>query len=372
MQQRSPWMRCLAGAAAIVLVASCKEPGPAPRTPEQVRDQLGQLLPPGVDDRQGWARDIQAAFSALKLEPSDRNLCAALAVAEQESSLRADPAVPGLGAIAIAEIERRGARHHLPKFLVHAALAIDSPDGRTYEQRLAAATTERELSELFEQMIAEVPLGRRLFADANPVHTGGPMQVSVDFAESHAAHQPYPYGGDGVSIRHEVFTRRGGLYFGIAHLLGYPVSYNRMLYRFADYNAGFYASRNAAFQYAVSRATGMPLALDGDLVHYGKHGPTGAVGATETAVQALSTQLDLDDAQIRRALLDGERVQFEHSDLYLRVYEIAERAVHGPLARARLPQIALDSPKITRKLTTAWFAGRVNQRYLACMAKSAS
>ena len=372
MQGRSMRMRWMVCAVAVALVASCKAPGPAPRSPDQVRVRLAQLLPPSLDDHQGWARDIQTAFFALKVQPSDRNLCAALAVAGQESGFRADPSVPGLGRIAIAEIERRASRHHLPAFVVHAALSIGSPDGRSYEQRLAAAHTERELSELFEQMIAEVPLGRRLFADANPVHTGGPMQVSVDFAETHAMHLPYPYAADGVSIRHEVFTRRGGLYFGIAHLLGYPVSYNRMLYRFADYNAGFYASRNAAFQYAVTKASGIPLALDGDLVHYGKRGPTDVVGATESAAQALSTQLGMDDKQIRRALLDGERVQFEHSDLYLRVYEIAERAVRGPLARARLPQIALDSPKITRKLTTAWFADRVNQRYLACMAKASA
>jgi hypothetical protein len=195
------------------------------------------------------------------------------------------------------------------------------------------------------------------------------MQVSVDFAQTHAARLPYPYGEGKLSIRHEVFTRRGGLYFGIAHLLGYPVSYDKMLFRFADYNAGFYASRNAAFQYAASKAAGMPLVLDGDLVRYGKRGPSGALGATETAVQALSTQLGMDDQQIHRALLDGERVQFEHGELYRGVYEIAERAVRGPLARARLPQIALDSPKITRKLTTAWFADRVNARYLACLAR---
>ena len=37
------------------------------------------------------------------------------------------------------------------------------------------------------------------------------------------------------------------------------------------------------------------------------------------------------------------------------------------MPRATLPDIQLNSPKITRKLTTAWFAERVNERYLRCL-----
>ena len=70
---------------------------------------LLRKLPATLHDREGWARDIQTAFSTQRIEPSSSNLCAVLAVVEQESGYRADPLVPGLGGIAIAEIRRRAA-----------------------------------------------------------------------------------------------------------------------------------------------------------------------------------------------------------------------------------------------------------------------
>jgi hypothetical protein len=352
--------------AAAAFLGGCATPSQPlrERSPAEVRAQIVRLLPPQTVDREGWASDIQTALAALDIEPATRNLCATLAVAAQESAFVADPAVPGLGRIARDEIDRRAAEHHVPQFVVRTALALKSSSGVSYADRIAAVRTERELSLVYEDMIGRIPLGQRLFADSNPVHTGGPMQVSIEFAERHAREHPYPYPVDG-SIRHEVFSRRGGLYFGIAHLLGYPVSYDRMLYRFADFNAGFYASRNAAFQNAVSLATGIPLALDGDLIDHASDRP----GATERAVRALARQLVASDAQIHRTLELGESFELEKASVYERVFELAERRQHGPLPRAMLPRIALESPKITRKLTTKWFAERVDQRYRTCLAQ---
>jgi hypothetical protein len=321
-------------------------------------------MPAGVRDRSGWAADIQAAFAALRIEPSNGNLCSVIAVTEQESSFTSEPRVPGLGRIALEEIDRRMASHHIPPLVARAALQIDSPDGRSWQQRIEAASTERELSDIYEAMIDRVPMGRRLLASTNPVRTGGPMQVSITFAEQLARDQDYPYPVDG-SIRHEVFTRRGGMYFGIAHLLGYRASYRQPIYRFADFNAGWYASRNAAFQNAVAEASGIPLDLDGDLVRYDGDEPS----RTETAVRALSQQLGTDNAAIHRALLKSRTLDFEKTGLYRDIFALAEGAAGHALPRARLPEIRLSSPKITRKLTTAWFAKRVDERYRRCMAR---
>lgn len=351
--------------AAIALVACNDEHAPRPRTPAEVRSELSRVMPPGTADRSGWAADIQAAFASLGIEPSTPNLCAVVAVAGQESGFHADPAVPGLGRIALAEIDRRAGAHHVPALVVHAALQIRGPDGRSWSDRIAAARTEKDLSHVFEAMIAEVPMGQRLLADANPVRTAGPMQVSIAFAEHLARRKTYPYQLEG-SIRHEVFSRRGGVYFGTAHLLGYRTSYRVPLYRFADYNAGWYASRNAAFQKAASVASGIPLAPDGDVIRY----DGGDVSRTELAVRTLGPQMGLTNAQVHRSLTKAGSFDFESTDVYGQVFAIAEGMQRHALPRAVLPDIRLASPKITRRLTTAWFAGRVDARYQQCLGRA--
>lgn len=336
---------------------------PPTRHPDVVRAQLVRLMPATVTDRQGWANDIYVAFADRELEASDSQLCAVLAVIEQESTYRADPPVTGLATLARREIDQRAETLHIPAFLVDAALGLKSPTGERYAERLAKVRTEKALSAIFDDFIGMVPMGQQLFGGLNPVRTGGPMQVSIEFAERLA--DDYPYVIDG-SLRQEVFTRRGGLYFGIAHLLDYPASYSSPVYRFADFNAGWYASRNAAFQHAVSRLSGITLALDGDLIIHGSR----QAGQTERAVRSLSARLDLSDAAIRRDLERGDSQDFENSRLYARVFALVEQLEGRSVPRARLPGIALKSPKITRNLTTAWFAERVETRWKNCLGRA--
>jgi hypothetical protein len=332
--------------------------------PARPRDMIERSLPRAVPDRTGWAADMNAAFTVLGIEPTRENICAVVAVIGQESGFHVDPVIPGLPAIAWREIDSRAERAGIPHLVVHSALQLTSSTGRSYSDRIDSARTEKDLSDIYEDFIAAVPMGRTLFAERNPIRTRGPMQVNIAFAEQYAAAKPYPYPVK-VSIADEVFTRRGSLYFGTAHLLAYPAPYDAYLYRFADFNAGQYASRNAAFQRAVSSASGIPVTPDGALLPH--ESDAKGAGSTEQALRVLGKQLNLSDNAIHDALERGKTADFERTQLYQRVFALVERTRGQRSARALVPQIQLHGPKISRRLTTDWYAHRVDQRFKLCL-----
>ena len=164
-------------------------------------------------------------------------------------------------------------------------------------------------------------------------------------------------------MRQQLFTRRGGVFFGTLHLLGNPAQYQSLLFTFADYNAGWFASRNAAFQAAVARISGNKLALDGDLIAFDKP----QTGQTEQAVISLANKLHLTTKQIHRDLVSGTDKNFQQTATWKAVFKLASVQANSNLPSARLPEINLNSPKISRKLSTAWFAKRVYQRFQRCL-----
>ena len=349
-------------------------PGPGPIPPAypaeaEARGRIMRLLPASAADRAGWTADLFNAFTVLRIPQTPENLCSAIAVIEQESSFHADPEVPGLPRIVWGEIEKRRQKYLIPKVLLDAAFLTRSPDGKSYKARVNALRTERQMNVLFQDMIAEFPYGKTLLAGYNPIRTGGPMQVSVDFAESHTRQKGYPYPVNG-SIRNEVFTRRGGVFFGVAILLDYPAPYTQPVYRFADFNAGRYSSRNAAFQAAVTRLTKKKLDLDGDLLMYEKGEPSLEPSATLNALKPLAGRLGMARNEVRRDLLLEKSAAFSDTRLYRQVFAQADAAGNARLPRELLPRIVLKSPKITRQLTTEWFAKKVDARYQTCLNRS--
>lgn len=352
----------------ILLLVSCTPGSRFARVgqhPVQVRAIIDRALPVPISDRAGWVADIAGSFTKLGLAPTRENACAVAAVIEQESGFRIDPVIPGLGKLALRTIDERASRAGVPLALVHAALDLKSSDGRTYRQRIRLATTEKQLSEVYEDFTGRVPLGRRLFASRNPIRTRGPMQVNVAFAEQFDAVKPYPYHDPRRDLRDELFTRRGSIYFGIAHLLDYHAPYDRYLYRFADYNAGQYASRNAAFQRAAAIVAGMPLTADGALL--ASDPDAKGAGSTQRLLFAIAGRLRLSQADIHAALEQGTSASFEQTALYQRVFALADRKSGRRVPRAVLPRIRLEGPKIERPLTTAWYARRVNARFERCV-----
>jgi Protein of unknown function (DUF1615) len=356
--------------ACIAWLSGCAGEPPSPEpsaiSPSAARASIERSLPANARDPAGWSADIYAGFSVQAITPSHENICAVVAEIDQESSFRIDPVVPNLGVIARREIDQRAGQAGLPLIIVQTALRLNSSNGKSYGERIDGARTEKELSDIFEDFIGSVPMGRRLFSDRNPVRTRGPMQVNIAFAEQYAVARPYPYPVK-RSIADEVFTRRGSVYFGTAHLLAYTAPYDRYIYRFADYNAGQYASRNAAFQNALRSVSGIELARDGALL---SHDPAAkGAGSTELAVRAVAARLNLDDGEIHAALEQYRTREFEQTKLYQRVFAWADRTERRRLPRAMIPQIQLHGPKINRNLTTDWYAHRVDERYRRCLVK---
>lgn len=82
-----------------------------------------------------------------------------------------------------------------------------------------------------------------------------------------------------------------------------------------------------------------------------------------------AARLGLSAAEIQRDIRQEKMASFSRTVLYQRLFALADRQAGRAVPREAMPQITLNSPKIVRKLTTEWFANRVNGRYEACLAR---
>lgn len=346
--------------------------------------QLISAARPGVSEPQGWAIDLLDVLRTQSLPASRENVCSAIAIIAQESGFVANPAVAGLGALAEKTLRAKFDRIPILGGVAVHFLETTPSAGDSYLARIRAAKSERDLDMTYRAMVDDAAkrsslsllvqggLFNQVIEDRNDINTIGSMQVSVRFALSKAQERRWlPMTlADVYAVRDDLYTRHGGMYYGVMQLLGYDSGYNRKIYRFADYNAGRYASRNAAFQNMISVLMNVKLAHDGDLLLYSKDQQALVkVSSSEDALRGLIKEfgLGIDDRELRADLIKEKTAEFPATQTYLMVRDLFARNTKKPLAFAEVPSIELTSPKIRHHMTTQSFADSVNKRYQKCV-----
>ena len=372
-------------------VLACHEAPSPPPPPSRPPPQLGPTqvraaFPDGVGDPTGWAKDLLAAFADAGLLPDATRVCGVVAVLQQESGFQADPPVANLGALVRARLKEESERYGpLGPAAMERLLRDRAPgDRRTFDERIRRLRTERELDLLFRDMLEaerrEHPAmvatanlldtlfrGRRL-EDLNPVTTSGSMQVSVRWAIEYARSRGWPDAEE--AVRDALYTRAGGLRFGVPRLWGYPLTDTDVLYRFADYNAGQYAARNAAVQRSLAQLTGVRLATDGDLLVYGADGrPTGEDSETLGAFRVFRERFvpSFPEGRLRGDLEKGKEQAFEETPSYLALRRVFREQIGSPMPTAALPELELKSAKLRRGYSTAAYARNVLRHHRGCL-----
>ena len=193
------------------------------------------------------------------------------------------------------------------------------------------------------------------------------MRFAVEHSQEHSKDERPE-----AEVREELYTRAGGVRYGTARLLGYEAAYAQPLYRFADYNAGAYSSRNAALQAQVSELMRLPLTKDGDLLLYDAQGePRDEDSRSLAALLAFRSRHapELSERRVRRDVLLEKQARFEETDTWRAVKQTYERVLHKRPEYAQLPEVVIRSPKLSRERTTEWYARSVDQRFQRCMAR---
>ena len=373
---------------ATCILATTQIYAPATKAASLTTAQTTKLIrnaQPKLRDASGWALDLHDVLQQQELGAERQSICAALAIIDQESNFKADPEVAGLGKLSERALQDKLRRIPLGGKLALAWLEKTPSADASFMDRIRNARTERDLDLAYRSLVTHfgetsnldriLQLGmlNKLIEERNEIDTAGSMQVSVKFAlDETRAKRWLPLSlSDVYAVRDDLYTRRGGMYFGVRQLLGYDTGYAQKIFRFADYNAGRYASRNAAFQQSAALLSGEKLALDGDLLSYGKDGnPFTQTTETERAIRlaAKRHKLELTNEQIRSDLLREKQLGFTGTRTFLAIRDLAQVQAGKVMAFATVPDIALDSPKLRSKFTTRRFAESVNKRYRACMA----
>lgn len=337
-----------------------------------------------VADPKGWALDLHDVLQLHGLPQTRENVCAAIAVIDQESNFNADPAVAGLGTLSENALRAKFSKIPIGGKIALRWLENNPTPQASFMARIRNAKSERDLDLTYRSLVnfagqttsldklVRLGLLNTLIEDKNEIDTAGSMQVSVKFALDMARKRRWlPMTLDDVyGVRDQLYTRHGGMYYGVKQLLDYESGYNQKIFRFADFNAGRHASRNAALQSVIATLSGEKLTTDGDLLSYSKDGAIlKTVTSSENAIRRARDRykLPLTDAAIRKDLVLEKQTDFVSTQTYMQLRQSYAAEKKHQAAFAQMPGITLHSPKLKRSFSTAGFAESVNRRYQACM-----
>lgn len=326
------------------------------------RDKHGQDAAP-------WLEALNMAFHRLGIPCSNEGfLLLALTTIQLESGVRADPPLVNADLEALFDYKLQEIRQGnllAEKVLdrarfddaLRSRLRQDTRRGHVKTEGDLGRYVEGELREwVAEYMLREffIPLAVGRFAVqqalSNPVNTIGPMQVNVAKAYRNALGRQEAL--DGPSAMQKLLLDPGtALYRGVlegVHQLwiGYAYYGTRMnpedavLYTAADYNAGEFSSRNAAFQERVSLLSGHELLLDGDLLLY--DGPSPRLKASNTEAALLTLGAGLQPDKLRTDLLLEKQNGFDKTKTAGEVCRLYRERRNKSCLMARLPSGAVN------------------------------
>lgn len=353
---------------------------PQPEPPGMTLDEVSARVRPGTEDPEKWAAAVVRGLDAADRPLDPDHVCQVLAVIEQESGYQADPEVPGISRMIRQELEDRlRLLGPLDDATIEALWRLKAEgSAQTLGERLEAARTEQDLDRLYRDLVqgaadrvpvlgpAATGLAAGAFDRANPVSTVGSMQVKVEYAMERRAALDLRR----TEVRDALYTVEGGVVFGTLRLFE-TAEYTEPIHRFADFNAGPYASRNAAFQRQLQTLSGQTVQSDGDLLVYNDRGKPRAKqeGQTVTVLTAWGAAHGLDAERVVNDLRHEKSQALEQTATWTTVRSaFAEHMGRAP-AEAILPVVVLDSPKLSSTWTTATFAERVQRRYTDCLGR---
>jgi hypothetical protein len=347
-------------------------------------------------DPEQWIRDLNEVMFDLKTDcASDDFLLLVLTTIQMESNVHIDPPVGNANLEELYANRLKGFRQEHP--LEAAALNLSGLDEQLRaklrkDTRKAKVRTEADLDRYvltdlrpwllrtlqgdyhLTEGMAEGIVGR---AVPDPVHTIGPMQVDVDKAYRNALKRgekvPSVLAMKTWLLDPETALKRGlreGVYLLHLTFQNYLPRMDRdnaVLFSAADYNAGEFSSRNAAFQDRVAILTGKKLVLDGDLLLYRGGVPDEARSKTEGGTLDL-LQSQMTPEQIRRDLLLEKEPGFLETRTAQAVCVMFQNRRKSPCAPAKLP-VGAANPTAENKwgmtLTPANYAYGYVKRYMA-------